>query len=354
MRPAFTRDHEVIAMTLRTVLAETLMITGFVFVMMLLVEYLQVRSAGLVGRWLQRGGVASTAAVALVGVVPGCLGAFTDVTLYTHGMISFGALAGAMIAASGDAAFLMLAAAPKTAVGVFALLFVYGFVVALLVDRLGGPRYYKGVCCPDGITLHEEERLIEPGAFRRPRLRELGLHRTLLALALVLFVVGVAFGWLGPERWSWVRWTLLVLALAALFVVLTVPEHFMNEHLYRHVALRHTPRVFLWVLGVSLAIFALDAAGLPIAGWIEDHRALALMVAVLLGVIPDSGPQLVFVTLFAQGIVPLSVLVTSAVVQDGHGMLPLLAESRWEFVKIKLVNAAAGLALGGALMLLGW
>lgn len=340
-------------MSIQQAIAETLMITGFVFVMMLLVEYLQVRSAGLVGRWLQRGGLVRTAAVALVALVPGCLGAFTDVTLYTHGMISFGALAGAMIAGSGDAAFLMLAVAPGAAVGVFGVLFAYGLLVALLVDRVGGARYYRGAACPDGITLHADELTPRPGLFRPPRLREVSLPRALLAAALALFLAGVALGLIGPERWTWVRWTLLVLATLALAVVVTVPEHFLREHLFGHVARRHTPRVFAWVLGVSLGMAGLDAAGLPVAAWIADHKALALGAAVLLGVIPDSGPQLVFVTLFAQGVVPLSVLITSAVVQDGHGMLPLLAESPREFVKVKSLNAAAGLLLGGSMLLLG-
>jgi hypothetical protein len=73
----------------------------------------------------------------------------------------------------------------------------------------------------------------------------------------------------------------------------------------------------------------------------------------MVGVIPESGPHLVFVTLFAQGILPFSVLVASSVVQDGHGMLPLLAESPWEFVTIKTVNVLAGFVLGGVLMLSG-
>lgn len=341
-------------MSFQHAIAETLMITGFVFVMMLLVEYLQVRSAGLVGRWLQHGGVVRTAVVTLVALVPGCLGAFTDVTLYTHGMISFGALVGAMIAGSGDAAFLMLAVAPKAALGVFGLLFVYGLLVALLVDRVGGARFYRGTACPDGITLHEHELSGQPSLFRPPRLRDVSWPRAILTVALALFVAGVALGLLGPGQWSWVRWILLLVTTLALAVVMTVPEHFLREHLFAHVARRHTPRVFAWVLGVSLCMAGLDAAGLPVATWIGDHRALALAAAVLLGLIPDSGPQLVFVTLFAQGVVPLSVLVTSAVVQDGHGLLPLLAESPREFVKVKAVNAAAGLVLGSAMMLLGW
>ena len=72
-----------------------------------------------------------------------------------------------------------------------------------------------------------------------------------------------------------------------------------------------------------------------------------------MGVIPESGPHLVFVTLFSQGLLPFSVLAASSAVQDGHGMLRLLAESRWAFVKVKALNVLAGLILGGSIMLTG-
>ena len=55
----------------------------------------------------------------LIGTVPGCIGGFTNVSLYIHGLISFGALAGSMIAVSGDEAFVMLAMFPKDALILF-------------------------------------------------------------------------------------------------------------------------------------------------------------------------------------------------------------------------------------------
>jgi hypothetical protein len=341
-------------MNLVATLRDALMITGFVFVMMLLVEVMQVFSAGVLGRWLQRGGVLRTAAVAMVGTVPGCLGAFTDVTLYTHGMISFGALAGAMVAASGDEAFVMLALFPGKALQLFGLLFAFGLLVALLVDRMGGIRFYRGKCCPDGIALHEVELSPGAGALWRPSFTGLSLRRASLGAALALFIVAVAEGWLGPETWSWVRWTLLVVAALALLMVFAASEHFLKQHLFEHVARKHVPRLFLWVFGVLFVLAWLDAANLPLGEWIGTHRGWALIVAVLVGLIPESGPHLVFVTLFAQGMLPFSVLVASSVVQDGHGMLPLLAESPREFVKVKAVNALAGLLLGGGMLLLGW
>ncbi|MEW6337287.1 MAG: putative manganese transporter [Acidobacteriota bacterium] len=340
-------------MSVLAVLRDSLMITGFVFVMMLLVEVGQVYSAGVFGRWLRRGGVLRTAAVALLGTVPGCLGAFTDVTLYTHGMISFGTLAGAMIAASGDEAFVMLAMFPDKALLLMALLFTFGLALALFVDRVGGVRLHRGKCCPDGIELHDLELQSTTGSLWRPSLSSLTLPRASLSVSLALFAVVVAAGWIGPAAWNWVRWTLLSVAILALGVVLTVSEHFLEEHLFEHVAKRHAPRVFLWVFGVLVVLAWLEDAGPPLAAWIDAHRGWALVAAALVGIIPESGPHLVFVTLFAQGAIPFSVLAASSAVQDGHGMLPLLAESPREFVTIKVVNAAAGLLLGGGLLLLG-
>lgn len=335
------------------VLRDALMITGFVFVMMLLVEVAQVYSAGILGRWLRHGGVMRTAAVALIGTMPGCLGAFTDVTLYTHGMISFGTLAGAMIAASGDEAFVMLAMFPGTALLLMGLLFSFGLILALVVDRLGGVRLYRGSCCPDGISLHDLEAVPGTGAMWRPTLSGLTLPRASLGGSLALFALSVAVGWLGPSEWNWIRWTLLVVAVLAVAVVLTVSEHFLEEHLFEHVAKRHAPRIFLWVFGVLLALAWLDAMDLPLAAWIDAHRGWALLAAVLVGIIPESGPHMVFVTLFAQGAIPFSVLAASSAVQDGHGMLPLLAESPWEFAKVKLLNALASLLLGSGMIVVG-
>jgi hypothetical protein len=62
----------------------------------------------------------------------------------------------------------------------------------------------------------------------------------------------------------------------------------------------------------------------------------------------------VFVTLYAQGSIPLSILLASSVVQDGHGMLPMLADSRRAFVLIKAINLTVGLAMGAAALAVGF
>jgi hypothetical protein len=339
-------------MNLRGVLTDALLITGFVFVMMLIVEYLNVVTRGAVQRMAGRQGLPAYAASSALGAVPGCLGSFAAASLYIHGALSFGAIVANMIATSGDEAFVMLALFPGKALLLTALLFAYGIVIGVVVDRIAPHLGVATACCDTGLALHGEQ--LEVGLPLRWRaLRPFSLQRAALVVALSLFTLAVVLGALGADEPSWVRVSLLVVGVVALAIVLTVPDHFLEVHLYEHVARRHVPRLFLWVLGVLVVMAAVEAAGFPLADLVRAHRAWAFGAAALVGLIPESGPHLVFVMLFAQGAVPFSVLVTSSVVQDGHGMLPLLAESRREFVKIKLVNLVAGLILGGALALAG-
>ena len=71
-----------------------------------------------------------------------------------------------------------------------------------------------------------------------------------------------------------------------------------------------------------------------------------LVIAVLIGIIPESGPHLLFLTLFINGTIPFSILIASSIVQDGHGALPLLAESRKSFIYMKGINVVVGFIVG--------
>ena len=88
--------------------------------------------------------------------------------------------------------------------------------------------------------------------------------------------------------------------------------------------------------------------------WIANNMLWVLLLAVLIGIIPESGPHLVFVTLFVQGSIPFSILMASSIVQDGHGMLPLLAESKKGFLAVKGVNVMVGLLAGLVGILFGF
>lgn len=289
-------------MKLLPVLGDALTITGFVFVMMLIVEVVNVVSGGTLKRIVDRGGTVTYLGSGLLGTAPGCLGSFAAVAMYVHGALPFGALVTNMIATSGDEAFVMLALFPGKAVLLFAILLVYGVVVGMLTDQLMRHRSYTGACCPSGLTVHEKEgtRLVS----RPAALEGCSFPRATLCLFLALFILAVSTDTLGPIEFGWIRFSLIALAAIALWIAFWVPEHFLEEHLWRHVAREHVPRIFLWVLGVLLILELAEAGNLPLVAMVRDHPWAALLAATLIGLLPESGPHLVFVTLFAQGAVP--------------------------------------------------
>ena len=116
--------------------------------------------------------------------------------------------------------------------------------------------------------------------------------------------------------------------------------------------LPHALRVFAWTLGVLL-LFGFLAQYIDLGAWIEAHPASSIAIAILVGLIPQSGPHMAFVTLFADGVLPLSVLIANCLVQEGHAGLPLLSESKAAWGRAKLVKVLLAAILAGILALLG-
>jgi hypothetical protein len=321
-----------------------LMITGFVLAMMLIIEYLNVLTAG---KWQERlagyrWGQYFLAAV--LGVLPGCLGAFTAVAMYTHGVLTLGAVVAAMIASSGDEAFVMLAMIPGHALLLMGIVLGIGLGVGVLVDIVA-PRQRTKHPAPC-FELHGKSSCVcfQPREISA-QWRSCSPVRGVLTVALGLFLVGTVAGQLGPPTWNWIRVTLALVTAAAAFIVATVPDHFIEEHLWRHVAIKHAPQIFLWTFGALIGMHLLTDV-LHLGPAIRSGRWAVLLVACLVGLIPESGPNLIFVTLFAKGLIPFAILVANSIVQDGHGMLPMLAHSRREFLLIKAIAFAAALTFG--------
>ncbi|MDD2490899.1 MAG: putative manganese transporter [Bacteroidales bacterium] len=377
-------------------LKNSILITGLVMVMMLLIEYVNIRSHGESFKKLRKSPARQVVLAALLGLVPGCIGGFAVVSLFTHNLVSFGALVAMMIASSGDEAFIMLALIPKTAILLFVILFVIGIAAGIAVDKFykGGKRPFKAEefklhdeCCPDAHshTEHHQEK-----SLKRSWTRE----RIIIMAGIAIFIVAVIAGILEHDHSAHAheaapavttevhnhdhseeihnhqedihnhqtfdvfseRWMNLLFAgvsIFLLFLTARAGDHFIKEHLWGHVIKKHFRSIFLWTFGALLVIHY-GMQFMDIQHWLKDNIFLMLLIAVLVGIIPESGPHMVFITLFAGGLIPFSVLLASSIAQDGHTALPLLAESKKGFVLAKAINIVIGLAVGVAVHLAGF
>ncbi len=328
-------------------------ITVFVFVMMLIVEYVNAVTGSVWQRVLLGRRWKQYVFAALLGASPGCLGTFVVFTLYAHGALSLGAMIAAAVTTFGDEEFVLLAMAPRTylliSVGLSALGILTGVAVDVVYKRRSDP-----AACIEGIAVHPGQKCSEFSWNQFLRLwRACTMARFLLVSILVVLLFLLLSGGLGSHVPAWLRYTLMATIAAALVIATFTNDHFLEEHLWHHIALRHVPRIFAWTL-LALVVMHFLTARLDLGPVLQRNKWIVLATACLVGIIPESGPHLLFVTLYVQGAAPLSVLVGSSIVQDGHGLLPVLAHSRKDFVIIKAVALAVGLGVGSMMMAVGF
>lgn len=401
------------------IIRNSILITGLVVVMMMMIESLNIESKGMFFKGLRKTKIGQVVIAALLGSVPGCMGGFATVSLYTHRMFSFGALVAMMIASSGDEAFIMLAMIPEQALILFIILFIIAIAVGIVTDKIHDKVHAKecdkhdhedcGVQTDcDGYEIHDvsvsKDESDTSLRAKSGNPRHFGWKRITMLVGLALFIVALGTGQLGHDHSAhaghdhatgeaiamtcdghhdehghghehglshghqhhheeatetfhinlldegWMNVLFAALSVIMLFVLVFASDHFVEGHLWNHIVKKHLPTIFAWTFGVLLVLgFALQH--IQIDRWISDNTALMILLATLIGVIPESGPHMIFVTLFAAGVVPFPVLLASSISQDGHASIPLLAESKKSFAKAKLINCFVALAAGYAAML---
>lgn len=369
---------------------QALMITSFVMVMMLIIEYVNVYSRGKWAKHLQHNSRYQIILGALMGILPGCLGTYAVVSLYTHNIIQLPALVAALIATSGDEAYIMFSMIPDTALKITLFLLLIGIAAGYLTKFIF-PSFQMKKFAVDHLHIHQHEQLdnaLSLGSIAK-QWRNISFSRAILVFAILVFITALLSGKFvhghavdethqisiehnhaehehdhdhehdhahdmdeslntipaHPEGFDWLTVTFIVLSFLALFVVIVVPEHFIQEHLWGHVIKKHFLKILAWTFVALLGIaFLLNHFDLH--NWLKDNQLWVVLVAVLIGFIPVSGPHMIFITLFFNNTIPFSVLLANSVVQDGHGALPLFAESKRSFMLAKVINMCAGLLVG--------
>lgn len=355
------------------IIKNTLSITFFVLIMMLIIEYVNVRTAGAFSKHIKKSGFWQILVSSILGVIPGCLGTYTVVTLYTHKLVSFGALTAAFIATMGDEAFLLFSVAPKQALLVNGILFGLAIITGVIVELISKKRNQN--LTQNDAVIHFEVHEYEMPSFSKPfqtirkNYVQASPHRALLLFGAVGVILYAIFGEIGhshdflttvthvdvhaetcagehEHHFSWISFTFIVISAISFFIFSIVPEHFLEEHLWNHIIKKHFFKVLIWTSIVIAGVYVLNQH-LNVQEFASDYMYHILIVAILIGLIPESGPHVIFISLYLSGAIPLSILLANSIVQDGHGGLPLFAENKRAFVKIKLISVVIGFIVGG-------
>lgn len=393
-------------MTLNTfyiILQQTLIITTLVIGMMMVIEFINVRTGGLWSKKLQTKPWIQILFAIIMGFIPGCLGTYTVVSLYVHRVVNFPALIAALITTTGDEAFFMFSLFPEKALLINMILIILSIIVASTLQitmknkfiglhdkEMSFPIHENESCSHTHHHHHSVKSNIRNISFVRALLITLSLGVLILVLSGVIdgsHHLSLLMGGQSEEsvihsiesqhtivnnqqsyentcpdhshihsqshshshdhggEADWIRFILIALFISILIIVIIAEEHFLEEHLWEHVIKVHLPKIFLWTFAVILCLTILNNY-VNIHDIIDSKPFIVLLIAILIGLIPQSGPHLIFLILFANGDLPLGIFLANCIVQDGHGALPLLAESRKAFIISKAIKIVIALIVG--------
>ena len=399
--------------TLYIILQQTLIITTLVIGMMMVIEFINVRTGGLWSKRLQKSPWIQILFAIIMGIIPGCLGTYTVVSLYVHRVVNFPALMAALITTTGDEAFFMFSLFPEKALLINLILIVLAIIVSTILQfslknkfiglkdkEMSFPIHENESCSHSHHHHHSVKKNIKNISFVRALLITLCLGVLTLVLSGVIdgsHHLNLLMGGASEEsvmhsiesqqvtespshqdcggehhhcnhshqvtetsshqdceeghhhshggEADWIRIILIILFVAILIIVIVAEEHFLEEHLWQHVIKVHLPKIFFWTFTVILSLTILNNY-VNIHDIIDSKPFIVLLIAILIGLIPQSGPHLIFLILFANGDLPLGIFLANCIVQDGHGALPLLAESRKAFLVSKGIRVGLAIVAG--------
>lgn len=389
--------------TFYIIIQQTLIISTLVIGMMMVIEFVNVRTGGLWSKRLQKSPWIQILFAIIMGIIPGCLGTYTVVSLYVHRVVNFPALMAALISTTGDEAFFMFSIFPEKALFITLILIALSIITAAVLQIFLKDKFI-GTTKEVSFPIHENESCSHEHHHKKNRVKSNLKNITFVRALLITFCVSVLFlvfsgivdgshhlnllmGGQTEEsvihsidvdnhnchehqciehnhthsgdchshsdshvhdhggEADWIRIILIILFISILLIVIIAEEHFLEEHLWEHVIKVHLPKIFLWTFGVILCLTIINRF-VDIQNVINSKPFIVLLVAIIIGLIPQSGPHLIFLLLFAQGSLPLSIFLANCIVQDGHGALPLLAESRKAFFISKSIKIAIALIIG--------
>ncbi len=348
------------------VVVQTVLITFFVLSMLVLLEYVNVRTSGRSNDFVSRHPRWQVVIATMMGLVPGCVGSYAAVSLYTHNVIGLGALVANLIATTGEDGWMMIGLMPGKAFLIFGILLVLSLAAGYAVDLFS---HHSNKCGQEThFVLHPSHDIVRHSVLHgklSDNFANISSHRIILIASVTLFIVLVACGFLSDHHdhggiedhggdseffEMLIPVTFILIAALSLAVMVFVSNHFLEEHIWHHVIGKHFLKIFLGTLIALSVLFAITNVW-DIRAWVEQFGAdkvyfLCLMAAILVGLIPISGPHWVFALLYFGGVMPFGALLANCIVQDGHGAIPLLAESKRGFLAVKCIKVVAALAAG--------
>ena len=262
---------------------------------------------------------------AFLGAIPGCGGAIMVMSLFTRGVVSFGAVLAALISTMGDAAFLLLATKPQAALIILPVTFCTGIVSGYIVKPF-------------------TKNFLQKKINRDFLITELPKNKTSNIFYLIWFfflIPGLALGIMNALNIETsylvsdidiIQFISFLLALYCVFLWVLNPltdiqMASIHENSFRKVV-DTTCFVTVWVI-ISFVIYELINISTQGAIFesLKYFGPFIPLIAIIIGFIPGCGPQIMITSMYVSGQLPMSAQIGNSISNDGDALFPAIAIS---------------------------
>ena len=278
---------------------------------------------------------------AILGAIPGCGGAIIVVSLFTKKIIPFSCVLAALISTMGDAAFLLIASKPISALTIISITFFTSMISAYIFRFLD--KFFK----PKEITKSID--------FNIPSYK---MNKSFYIFWMILIVPGIFLGVLNAFQiaphfngidivfWVGIFGASLSLLIWAINPLTDIQMNAIKENSLKK-CVDLTCFITTWVIVAFLCYELIDLAsnGLIWSKLIYYGPFIPLL-AVLIGFIPGCGPQIMITSLYIGGQIPLSAQLANAISNDGDALFPAIALSPKVAIYATLISSIPALIVG--------
>jgi len=272
-----------------------------------------------------------------LGAIPGCGGAIMVMSLFTRGVVSFGAILAALISTMGDAAFLLIAVKPEAALIILPVTFIVGIISGYIAQPF--TKNFLKEKINKSISINDLPKNKTSNKFYN-------LWFFILIPGLILGLIN-AFNIDANFEIFGIDIVLVFSFSAALFCLLLwvlnpltdIQMASIHENSYRRVV-DTTCFVTVWVI-ISFVLYEL--INLSTNGAIFDSLILfgpfLPLIAILIGFIPGCGPQIMITSMYVSGQIPMSAQIGNSISNDGDALFPAIAISAKAAIVATLYSA---------------
>jgi len=264
---------------------------------------------------------------ALLGAIPGCGGAIIVVTQYIQGRISFGSLVAVLTSTMGDAAFLLLALEPSTGILIFSIGIITGSISGYFVDILHGKKF----------MLSNSDLEIEFAILKKTFVSKFNIFWLLIFIPGFVLGIFLAFQ-VDPNNFFSLPDSInLVFIIGSAGAILSIFMWSLNplsdfqcstdkSRGFTSRVIDTTNFVSTWVISGFLVFeMFMYFTNIDLKLFFDLWLPFVPMIAILFGFLPGCGPQIVVVTFYLNGYIPLSAEIGNAISNDGDALFPAIA-----------------------------